>query len=291
MIRSARRAGLVAIGAFLSFAVAASPAVAVTGPQFFIAGTPLAGSETLSLVQEGAQVLAGNGEELECSTVSASGGEIKGTEPGTASFTLVYGGCHMKGKTPAECEARTKGGSTPEQIKTKALNGELVKASKTPGGPVDLLVKPASGNFAEIEFKGTNCTQTSVTVSGSVAFEDEEGEHVEDVLKAPSTPIKNVYTESGTETKVSLKAFGFLEATYTGKDKVRLAGGAAGDQWARYPQCLVWSSVVKYPFGWKVEWTVGTKIYWKNLERAGNLNHEPKEPEIPKLWQKETTCP
>ncbi len=232
-MRSMKLLGASAMAVFALFAVTVSSAFATTGPRFFVAGSALSGSETISAEASGAQVLSASSIEIECPTVSATGGEIKGTEPGTDGETLVYGGC--KDKTKPGCEARTKGGGTAGQIATNALSSEVYYQESTPNEFTDTVFTPASGTtFVEIEMKTVteSCPViSSATVEGSVAVEDETGEREVQTLTAPKTPIKEVFTASGAGVKVGLKAFGFVEAKYIGKDKVKLSGTKKGSVW------------------------------------------------------------
>jgi hypothetical protein len=220
-----------AMAMFAVLAVSASAAMAA-GPVFSVEGVGLAWSESIEAEASGAQVLTASSVELECSTVSATGSPaLKGTEPGTDTETLTYGGCIRKAHST--CEARTKGGSEAGVISTKALKSELAYPTKTPGEKTDTVFEPSSGKvFVEIELKGTECGSiTSGAVEGSVAVENEEGEREVQTLTAPATPITKVFNEAGTEKKVGLKAFGFLTASYVGKDKIKLTEYNRGRKW------------------------------------------------------------
>jgi hypothetical protein len=192
-------------------------------------------SETIEAKAEGAQVLTASSVELECSGVSvAAGAKIEGGSPGTDTETLIYTGCIRKGHST--CEARTKSGPTAGQIETLPLKSELVYRTKALTSTDTLFVPVTPSKFVEVELKGTECGSiTSGTVEGSVAVENEAGLHVEGILTAPATPIKKVFDEHGTEKTVGLKAFGFLTASYVGKDKVKLSGALKGGEWGVLP--------------------------------------------------------
>jgi hypothetical protein len=214
------------------FAVAASSAFARTGPRFYVEGSLLGATESIEAQAQGSQVLTATGVEIECSEATGEGfGSIFVSNPGTAEGTAAYTGCTYKGKTAAECEARTKGGGTPGQIKTLALIAELGFKATT-GTETVTLVKPKVGTeFVSVEFKGTSCPLTETKVSGSVAIETEAVENVNDVLTAPATAIKQVFNAAGVETKPKLTVTGGFAATYIGKDEVWVTGSNVGKKW------------------------------------------------------------
>jgi hypothetical protein len=237
-MRSIKLTGVAAVAIVALFAVTASSALARTGPRFYVGGALLGAVESIEAQAEGNQVLTASGVEIECTGVSVEAATIENPapagSPGKDAETLVYSGCTYKGKTAAECEARTKGGGTAGQIKTVALTSELVFQATT-GTATDTLFKPGGTEFVSIEFKGTSCPLTETKVKGSVAVENttanEGKEEVEDVLTAPNPAITAVFTAGGVETKPKLTVTGGFVATYAGKAKVKLSGANVGKKW------------------------------------------------------------
>jgi hypothetical protein len=247
--------GMLAAAVFAAMSAMASAAFAVekNNPFYEVETVPFeSGTESVTGKQKNVQTLTGNGEEIQCQQLKATGSpQIEGfAKPaaGKNKETLEYSECKVTSTGSSNCEARTKGGGTAGTIDTKSLESKLVYESKSGAenetGNTETLFKPTTGNFVELEFKvesgktGTCPSVTEVTVSGSVALENINGstEEKTKVLKAPSSPIAKVYentaTENGHEVKVSLKAFGFLPATYVGESEVELSGTKAGNKWS-----------------------------------------------------------
>jgi hypothetical protein len=286
-VRSVKLPGAAAVVVFAVLA-AASSAFGGTGPEFLIEGSLLPSTESIEAQGSSSQALTSTGVALECSGVSLEGGNLFATNPGTDEETLVYSGCTYQGKTAAECEARTKAGGTAGQIKTVALASELGYKAAT--GPDALtLFRPKVGTeFVSVEFKGTSCPLTETKVKGSVAVENESVENVNEVLTAPAVAINKFFNAAGVETKPKLTVTGGFTATYAGKVEVWLSGASKGKPWGVIRQCEQWRNNVLYPFGWKVK---SAGVFWESLVPTGNLNHEPREPEAPQLWQKVMKCP
>lgn len=241
-MRRMRLVGTVVAVMAASLAVMAPSAFAnsTNNPQWEIGGAILGEGETKGLEAEasGAQILTASTTELECSSVTAENAEFKGSKApaaGTASETLAYGGCHIKGKTAAECEGRTKGGATAAQIKTDPLTATLAfeteKAGVEQEAPTVSVFKPASGStFVEVELKGTSCPSIKeASISGGVVAKNVNGQNLglSHELEAPSSPITKYFVNNGGKTeeqKTSLKAFGIAAAKYIGKAIVWVLG-------------------------------------------------------------------
>jgi hypothetical protein len=235
-MRSMKLIGVAAVAVVVLFAVAASSAFARTGPRFYVEGALLGANESIESQAKGTQILAATGVEVECAGVSLEPGtgKLLTGNPGTNEETLLYSGCVYKGKTAAQCEA--KSGIIKEQIKTKLLDSELVFKAAI-GTETDTLFKPAAPpEFATIKFAGTECPLAETKVNGSVAVENttanEPKEDVKDVLTAPAVAIKKVFNAAGNvETKPKLTVTGGFVATYSGQVEVWLTGANEKKKW------------------------------------------------------------
>jgi hypothetical protein len=229
-MRSIKLIGVAAVAIMALFAVTASSALARTGPRFYVAGSLLGASESIESQAKGSQILEATGVAIECTGLSLEGGKLLTGNPGTDEETLVFDGCTYKGKTAAECEA--KSGVVAGQIKAENLQSELVYTAKT-GGVIATLLKGVS---VTIKFIGPNCPIVETKVMGSVAVENttanEPKEDVKDVLTAPTIAIKKVFNAAGNvETKPKLTVTGGFVATYSGQAEVWLTGANEGKKW------------------------------------------------------------
>jgi hypothetical protein len=234
-VPNAKLTATFAVAILIALAFAAAPAFARSGPEFYIEGSPLAGSETIESQASGNQVLKATGVLVECTSVQLASSKILEGAPGTGEQTLKYGGCEEKsteGKTATGCEARTKGGTSAGVIETVALKSELGFKAATGSEILTLFAPKVGTEFVAIEFKGANCYLNETKVNGSVALENPASESVKDVLTAPATAIKKVFTCEGTEAaKPKLTVTGGFTATYSGKAEVWLNGANTGNSW------------------------------------------------------------
>jgi hypothetical protein len=229
-MRRIKLTAVAAIAIVAAFAVAASSALA--SPRFYVEGALLGSTEPIEAQANGNQVLTANGVGVECTALSLEGATIFPSNPGSGEETVVYSGCTFEGRTAAECEARTKGGGTAQQVKTVALSSELGYRAATGEETLTLFRPKAGTTFVSIEFKGTNCPLTETKVTGSVAAENDPVQKVNEELTFPAVAINRFFNAAGTETaKPKLTVTGGLPTRYKGRVEVRLTGGNVGLNW------------------------------------------------------------
>lgn len=213
--------------ALLAFgAVAASAASAA--PEFKNAEGKVptkTGITTTSKAGSPAPVLSGGGVIIRCSTESSKG---KITGASTVGSTIVtYTGCKAETSSKSSCgEAKTKGGTTKEEIKTKKLKGSLgtVPTEQAASG-VGQRLEPESGAvFVEVEFEKSCNFLTSTKVEGRVIGEATPVHELKtegSLIFAGSGGHQKINTFEGSTENNVLKAFGFAESVLESEETVK----------------------------------------------------------------------
>jgi len=164
---------LTAVFAFSAITAGAAQAV-VGGPIWIEKGkTELKGTKIIETVTgiSAVQKLKSTAVTIECPTLSIKAGAtntINSGNPGTDFATLVFAGCHVAGKTLAECAVTsvnplkaTNVGEIWVAVRT-LLGYEKGKTEKTPIYD-QFFPNPGPTLFVELEFTGTNCSALNKT--------------------------------------------------------------------------------------------------------------------------------
>jgi len=140
-----------------------------------------------------------SGEKVTCKKSTMSGEITSATTLGGA--VLKFTGCSWKTAEGAECPLKSKTGGK-EEVVTAKLKGEL-GTTKESGRPVALLLTPAEGKvWATLE---STCGYGGIAnLEGSLAGTIGVPHGKTGSLSFPSSPIKEVTTDSGTVVKPRL---------------------------------------------------------------------------------------
>ena len=137
-----------------------SASSASAAPEFFKSNVPHVGNTTFHDASGGISILRG-GLEITCSSFT-SVGKVTGAKLVT-KMSVKYAGCvGIVGGSSVNCHTS----APPNKINTKKIDGELVEASETVGGPltIALLLKPEVVRpFAKFK-----CSTLNVEVKGEV---------------------------------------------------------------------------------------------------------------------------